>query len=101
MISSRLNKDFIINKNASLKEALEKIENNKEKIIFIIQSNNSLVGTLSDGDVRRYLLKNPENNISKILCKDIMNKNFKSFDRLSNESRLADLFSDGINFTSI
>ena len=101
MISSRLNKDFIINKNASLKEALEKIENNKEKIIFIIQSNNSLVGTLSDGDVRRYLLKNPENNISKILCKDIMNKNFKSFDRLSNESRLADLFSDGINCVPI
>ncbi len=101
MISSRINKDFIINKDASLQDALEKIENNKEKIIFIIQSNNSLVGSLSDGDIRRYLLKNPKNIVSNIPCKDVMNKNFKSFNRLSSNSKLADLFSDGINCVPI
>ena len=96
MISSRINKDLIINRNASLQQALEKIENNKEKIIFIIHENNSLVGVLSDGDIRRFLLNNPENNISKILCKNVMNKNFKFFDRLSNKYQLEDLFIDGI-----
>ena len=43
---------------ASIKEALEKINQNGLQICFILNQENKLVGSITDGDVRRYLLKN-------------------------------------------
>lgn len=41
-----------------IKDAMEKITKNKVRIIFVVDENNILLGSLSDGDLRRYLLKN-------------------------------------------
>tara|TARA_S200000501_G_scaffold352374_1_gene371157 strand:- start:1005 stop:3263 length:2259 start_codon:yes stop_codon:yes gene_type:complete len=101
MIASRINKNFVIYQDDTLENALKKIDSNTSKIIFVIQSNNSLIGTLSDGDIRRFLLKNPKSNISKTFCKDVMNKDYKSFDRKDNEHRISDLFGQGINCVPI
>ena len=75
MLSSRINKNFLIYDNESLNNALYKLNNNFSKIVFVIKSNNTLVGSLSDGDIRRALLSNPNLNISESKCKDYMNKN--------------------------
>ena len=48
---------FIIESHSSLRDAMSMINDNLSKIVFIC-SNNSLIGSLSDGDIRRHLLRN-------------------------------------------
>lgn len=49
-------KELIISSKASVKVAMEKMDQNTKKIIYI-EDNHKLVGSLSDGDIRRYILK--------------------------------------------
>ena len=44
-------------KDKSIKEALEVIENGNLKIAFVVDENNILLGSISDGDIRRGFLK--------------------------------------------
>lgn len=47
--------NILIEKNSSLKSAIKKIEKNELKILFIIDKK-KIIASLTDGDVRRYLL---------------------------------------------
>ena len=68
-----MNKDtYLISNDSSIKDALESIESNNLGIIFI-QKNNQVIGTLTDGDIRRALLKNHSID-SKII--DLINIDF-------------------------
>lgn len=49
-------KKYKINFNSTLFEAIKKINKNKEKFIAVIK-NNKFIGTITDGDIRRALLK--------------------------------------------
>ncbi len=49
--------EILINENASLKEAMKKLDETAEKILFVINNDNKLVGSLTDGDIRRWILK--------------------------------------------
>ena len=51
-----MNKDLIIQPNKSLKDAMLKINKNAIGIIFIVDSK-KLLGVLTDGDIRRAILK--------------------------------------------
>ena len=48
-------KQYLISKDTKLKDAMKKIDSLKPKILFIVE-NEKLIGALTDGDVRRYLL---------------------------------------------
>lgn len=48
--------NIMLNCNSTVKEALKIIDAGSMKIALILDSNNKLVGTLSDGDIRRGLL---------------------------------------------
>lgn len=48
--------NFIINQNESHFAALSAINKNEKGIVFIVNEEQKLVGVLSDGDIRRYLL---------------------------------------------
>lgn len=48
--------DYIVQKNTSIIEAIKKIDMNQRGIVFICD-NNILLGTVTDGDIRRYILK--------------------------------------------
>jgi perosamine synthetase len=48
--------DLTIHLNASVKQALEKIDANAQGIIFVVDDQDILKGLLSDGDIRRKLL---------------------------------------------
>lgn len=50
-------KNFICNEMTSLVEVMEKIDLNSKGIVFIANHNGELVGSISDGDIRRYILK--------------------------------------------
>lgn len=49
--------NILINKSASVKDAMKQLDKTAEKILFVVQENNKLVGSLTDGDIRRWILK--------------------------------------------
>ena len=65
-------KEFTINYNKTIKDALIKIDNNAMGTLFVIK-NNRVIGVLTDGDIRRSLINNMQ--IKSSVCK-IMNKKF-------------------------
>ena len=48
-------KRYLIKKDLPIKDAMKKIDSTKPKILFVTE-NEKLIGALTDGDVRRYLL---------------------------------------------
>lgn len=47
---------FIIFHNSTVKDALKKINDNDNKIIFVVDDRGVLLGTVTDGDIRRFLI---------------------------------------------
>ena len=62
-------KKFFIKKNITIKKALETLNNIGRKCLIAVDSNNKLVGTLSDGDLRKAIIKGKNLNfkIEKII----------------------------------
>ena len=56
-------KNLVIKKNDTIKKALELIKKNGAKGLVVINNKKQLIGSLSDGDIRKAILKN--NNINK------------------------------------
>tara|TARA_Y100001968_G_C19440032_1_gene761991 strand:- start:476 stop:1522 length:1047 start_codon:yes stop_codon:yes gene_type:complete len=67
--------ELLIKSNASALEAIKVIENGSSKIALVVNSDEKLIGVLTDGDIRRSLLTG-ESLDSRI--EKIMNKNFYS-----------------------
>lgn len=49
-------KDYIIEKKCSIREVMQQIDRNSRGIVCVCE-NGKLIGTVTDGDIRRYLLK--------------------------------------------
>jgi len=67
-------KNVLIYYNQYIKEALEKLNSNKKKFLIVVDKNQKILGTLTDGDIRRGFLKGLDINYKIEL---IYNKNFK------------------------
>ena len=50
-------KDIFIKKSATLVEALKKLDKTAEKTLIVIDDDGHLLGTVTDGDIRRYIIK--------------------------------------------
>lgn len=48
---------ILINKKASVKEAMKQLDITAEKILFVVEEENKLIGSITDGDIRRWILK--------------------------------------------
>jgi len=48
---------MLVKQDATIKDALSIIDNNAQGIVFVVDDQNRLVGVLTDGDIRRALLK--------------------------------------------
>jgi len=66
------NKKILISENKSIIEALRLLDETADKVLFVVDSNSKLLGALTDGDIRRYLLsgQSMENNISTFYNKN-------------------------------
>ena len=66
----------IMSPNSKISEAIELLNNEPLKIIFVLDKTKSLVGTVTDGDIRRGTISglNQSDSVSQI-----MNKNFTYF----------------------
>lgn len=63
--------EICIDKNISIKCAIKQLDITAKKILFVVD-NEKLIGTVTDGDVRRWILKNGDLNCN---IENIMNKN--------------------------
>lgn len=69
-------KDFsTVNREDNINTLVEKLNNSPYKILFVVEGK-KLVGTITDGDIRRYLF-NRQNNITNAKAFNIMNQQFK------------------------
>ena len=50
-------KDILIKRNTSIKAAMKALEKTAEKCLLVVNQDNKLLGTLTDGDLRRQILK--------------------------------------------
>lgn len=71
MAETQINK-FLGNESLSMVEAMQKIDINQKGILFIVTEDNVLVGTVTDGDIRRAIIRTGD---LKLQVKDIMNRN--------------------------
>ena len=66
----------LISKNATIKEVLEVISNDSYRIALVVGSSRELLGTITDGDIRRALEKNG-NKIFDQTADNLMSKDPK------------------------
>jgi CBS domain-containing protein len=55
-----MNKDIeklLVSKNTDIKQAMKQLEITEKKILFVIDDQSQLVGSLTDGDIRRWILR--------------------------------------------
>ena len=50
-------KNLTINSEATIKEAMELLDRTAEKCLLVVDENNILLGTVTDGDLRRSILQ--------------------------------------------
>lgn len=78
-------KHILVYKNIILRDALKKLSVTGEKCLLVIDKERKLLGTLTDGDIRKALIKNfhLDDNISKIYKKNpfkLLENEFNIFD---------------------
>ena len=66
-------KNYVITNEVSLYEALQQMNDRKVKFLVVTDRENKVIGTLTDGDIRRSILKNQDlsRNIEDSVCKEI------------------------------
>jgi len=81
--------NFIIADTFSVKETLQKLNESLGRTLFVLDTKEKLIGTVSDGDIRRGLLREVHIEDSVI---NVMNKNFKHLKQKDgNKNKIHDL----------
>ena len=92
-------KDYISNSNISLKEALTRIDANKKRFLVIVDENDRLLGTITDGDIRRVLVAGNDLNVQ---VKDIIKgKCIKLFSNCRIEDAIELFKNESIDFLPV
>jgi len=86
--------NFTIDKNKSLKDALQVINNNGQGLCFVVEDL-KLLGIITDGDIRRYLLK--ETKLGRKVS-EVMNTNFICFHVETEASKIREFLKGKIKF---
>lgn len=65
-------KSLLVSSDFTLKQAMQKLSDTAEKILFVVDSDNKLLGTLTDGDIRRGIIGGLKFNdkIGRIMHRD-------------------------------
>lgn len=93
MHSTNIDK-YTINSRVNIRQAMKKLDESHRKILFVVEDNYYLYGTLTDGDIRRWILNgNSLNEIVEKICNQtpIIFKENYSLDDIKNamlENRL-------------
>ena len=89
-----LNK-FIVPETFKLKNCLKILEKNANGLVFVCNKKKKLMGVITDGDIRRYLIRKPNLNS---LVTNVMKKNLVSLPVNSKPEKIREKFSSLIKF---
>ena len=70
-------KNLIVHQSTSIKDSLIRLEKNTEKCLLVTSKNGIFVGTLTDGDIRRAILKGA--NVDSKIKNYVQKKSFYLF----------------------
>ena len=78
-------KSLIINNSATIKESLNRIENNRQKCLIVVNKKEIFVGTLNDGDIRRAIIlgANIDSKIASYVTRNARTLNVRDFNEKS------------------
>ena len=74
MDKKKINKIVILNK-SSIKDAMIFLNKNQEKFCLVKNHNHKIIGSITDGDLRRALEKNNPESWGELTAKNIMTNN--------------------------
>ena len=84
-------KKLIINENSSILDAIKVIDSTIYRTCFVVNNQNKLIGSVTDGDIRRSLIKkiNFKSKVSKICYKKTISSEKKNIlnDEIKNSER--------------
>ncbi len=65
-------KSLLVSSNQTIKRAMQKLDETAEKILFVVDENDKLLGTVTDGDIRRGLINGSrfDDSLEKVMHKD-------------------------------
>ena len=91
--------ELLVSSDSSVLSALRKIDENEQQIVFVVTSTGHLDGVLTDGDFRRWLVDNHDDNTNlNQPVRDVMNKQY-CFSLVDDEpDKIRSLFNQRIKF---
>ena len=89
--------DYIIYKEKSIKNALDKIDFNKSGFLIVVNKQLKVVGILTDGDFRRWLIKSKDKDLNQSII-NAANKKFIYKTYNSRNKDLTEIFRNDIKF---
>lgn len=77
-------KDILITYNSSVKDTLKKLNITSKKVLLVVDKDNNYIGTITDGDIRRGLLKgyNLESSIKDLYSRETIFVNDANLENL-------------------
>ena len=66
-------KQFLIQIDKSIKTALKKFTDVSSNTLIVVNKNQSYLGTISNGDVRKAILKNADKELVDAICQCVFN----------------------------
>lgn len=81
-----------ISPDSSILDAVKKIESGRHKVAFVVSSNSVLLGVITDGDIRRYLLTGKSTTAAVTDC---MNQKFTAVSTNISREELLKIFDTG------
>jgi len=91
--------EFTINYNKSILDAMKMIDDNKESFLICLDDRGCIIGTITDGDIRRYIISTK--TVDEVI-KKVMSKTYEALDIKDTFGTIAKKFkSSKINFLPI
>lgn len=81
----------------NFKDVINKLNNLRDKILIVLNKNEQVIGTITDGDVRRFLLKKKNKNIKNLMNKSPLILKTDDITNLTDQIRLKYKFAPLVN----
>jgi sialic acid synthase SpsE/sugar phosphate isomerase/epimerase len=96
MLLTKNIQQYICFSESNLIDVLKKINENQARVIFVVSEHGKLQGSISDGDVRRWLIEAKELDLN-VLAKTVMNSDVQKLDVGVDKAVVDRLFHEGID----
>lgn len=85
--------NYLVVSGDSILDALKRINENRSRIVFVVEDTGILIGSVSDGDVRRWITKTPSVNLN-LSVNLVMNREVIARPFLESQNKIAQYFDD-------